>query len=133
MNDKCDKMKDQITDLVTGILPETEMRTLEQHLSECPACRDYARALQKEDRLLTGLFAEFNANMAGQENEVINAINLLGASSRVNIISVGRMIMKSSITRLATTAAVIVFVVLYFTITLIWISQIRECIQGCIL
>lgn len=131
MNNKCDKMKDQVTDLITGILPETEMHKLEEHLSECSACRDYARALQKEDQLLTGLFAKFDANITSQENEVIRAINLLVASSRTNIISVAGTIMKSSVTRLATTAAVIVCVALYFIITLIWISQINECIQRC--
>ena len=132
MNSNCDKMKDQIADLITGILPKTETDTLQQHLSECSACRDYARALRKEDELLTGLFAKFDASMAGWEDEAINTINDLDASGQTNIIAVGRTIMRSLLAKHAAAAAVIVVAALYFIITLAWISQINDCIRLCL-
>lgn len=129
MKNNCDKMKDQIADFITGILPESEIHTLERHLSECPACRDYAEALEKEERLLTGFFAKFDANIAGWEDEAINLINSFDASSETNIISAGKAIMRSLLIKHVAAAVVIVFVALYFIITLTWISQISECIR----
>jgi anti-sigma factor RsiW len=124
-------MRDQIADFVTGILPEEEAQTLQQHLSECAACRDYAQRLEEEEQLLTGFFAKFDTNMASWEDEAINMINRFDASGRNNVISVGKMIMRSFLIRHAAVAAVIVFVTLYFIITLTYISQINECIRLC--
>jgi len=129
MNSDCDKMKDQIADLVTGTLPADRVRTVRQHLSECSSCKEYALRLQKEDQLLSGLFAKFDANMANLEEETINAINRFEPSGQAAIITVGRMIMKNLLIKHAAVAVLIVFVTLYFVITLSWISQINECIR----
>ena len=129
MNSYCDKMKDQIADFITGVLPQTQVQRLQQHLGKCSACRDYAQALQEEEQLLTGLFGKFDASMPGREGEVINAINDLEAWRRTNIISVVGAIMKTTLAKHAAAAAVIVVVALYFVVTLTWISQITECIR----
>ncbi len=74
MNSDCQKIKDQIADLVTGILPEAQVHNLEQHLNECAACRDYARALKDEDMLLTEFFAKIDTNITHQQERVLQAL-----------------------------------------------------------
>jgi predicted anti-sigma-YlaC factor YlaD len=128
MKSNCDKMKGRIADFITGILPEEETQTFQQHLSECSQCRDYAKRLQEEEQLLTGFFAKFDENMTYLEDEAINAINRFDTPSQTTVISVGKKIVKNLLIKRAAVAAVIVFVALYFIITYTWISDINECI-----
>jgi len=122
-------MRERIAGLISGVLPEAEMQALEQHLKECSACRGYADALQKEDELLSGLFGRFDSGMRGREDEVINALSRVGASGRRDIISAGRTIIGSLLSKHAAAAAVIIVVTLYFIITFTWVSQINAVIR----
>jgi hypothetical protein len=132
MDSNCDKIRDRIADFVSGTLAEEENDALQQHLGECSACRAYAEALRKEDELLAGLFAEFDASMPGWEGEVINAISRFDTAGQKDIISVGRTTIRGLLSKHAAAAAVIVVVATYFVITLTWISQINECIRQCL-
>ena len=131
MNNNCEKMKDQIADLVSGVLPETQLQPLLGHINECSDCRDYYSMLQKEDKLLTELFMNYHGDMATREEGAIKALEHLPPFSRINILSRSKMINRSPYTRFAATAAVIVFVTAYFVITLTWLLQIKECIRYC--
>jgi hypothetical protein len=112
MNSDCEKIKDQIADLVTGILPEAQAQIMEQHLNECAACRDYARALKDEDMLLTEFFAKIDTNITHQQERVLQAINHSGVSKQSETHSIRKTIMKSPIVKLAAAAVVIAVVVL---------------------
>jgi hypothetical protein len=112
MNSDCEKIKDQIADLVTGILLEAQVHVLEQHLNECAACRDYARALKDEDMLLTEFFAKIDANITHQQERVLQAINRLDLSRQSETHLIWRTIMKSPITKIAAAAVIIIAVVL---------------------
>lgn len=129
MSSNCDEMRDQIADFITGILPEKEARALQQHLSDCSACKDYAQTLEKEEQLLTGFFAKFDATMTSREDEAISVINGFDTSGQASVIPAGKTILRSFLIRHAAVAVVIVLVALYFVITLSWISQINECIR----
>ena len=131
MNNNCDKIKDQVTDMIDGLLSEAEVEAVQQHLDCCPDCRDYAQALEKEDHLLTELFDKFRANATSYQDEVIEAMDYLGESGQSNIISIGRRVVESSVTGLAAAVAIIVFMALYLIVTLTWISEINECIRYC--
>jgi len=111
MNSDCENMKDQIADLVTGILPEAQVHELEQHLNKCATCRDYARALKDEDMLLTEFFAKIDTNITHQQERVLQAINRSGVSKQSETHLIRRTIMKNPITKLAVAAAVIITVV----------------------
>jgi len=128
MNNKCQKIRDAITELVIGILPEARKQTVQHHLSECSACRDYAEKLKKQEQLLNGLFANFDSTIKGGQEQLINAIGRIEKSGSNSIFTVGKDILKGSIARSAFTAAAIIVMVMYFVITLTWISQINECI-----
>jgi len=108
MKSDCQKIKDQIADLVTGILPEAQVHELEQHLNECAACRDYARALKDEDMLLTEFFAKIDTNITHQQERVLQAINHSGVSKQSETHLIWRIIMKSPITKLAAAAVIII-------------------------
>ena len=116
MNSDCQKIKDQIADLVTGILPEAQVHVLEQHLNECAACRDYARALKDEDMLLTEFFAKIDTNITHQQERVLQAINHSGVSKQSETHLIRRTIMRSPITKLAAAAAIIAIAALSITI-----------------
>ncbi|HUW19039.1 MAG TPA: hypothetical protein VMW16_07040 [Sedimentisphaerales bacterium] len=132
MNSGCQKMRERIADLVSGFLADAERQTLQEHLGECCGCREYAEALEKEDRLLSGLFGSFDSSVTARQDAVIDAINRLNASGRIGVFEACRAIVYSSLARHAAAAAIIVVVALYFVITLSWISQINECIELCL-
>jgi len=108
MNSDCEKIKEQIADLVTGILPEAQVHELEQHLNECAACRDYARALKDEDMLLTEFFAKIDTNITHQQEHVLQAINHSGVSKQSETHLIRKTIMKTPITKLAAAAVIII-------------------------
>jgi len=107
MNSDCEKIRNRITDLVSGILSESQVQTVEQHLDECAGCRDYARALKQEDGLLTDFFAKIETNMTERQERVVQAINRSGVSEQSDKLSIGRIIMKSPITKLAAAAVIV--------------------------
>lgn len=84
MNSICEKMKDQIADLVTGILSEAQMQKLEQHLNECAACRDYAQALKNEDALLTKFVSDMDTDMTSRQERILQAIDRSGLSKQTD-------------------------------------------------
>ena len=112
MNSDCDKMRDRIADLVGRALSQAEAQVLEQHLRQCPACNTYAQALKREDFLLAKLFADIDANMTVRQQEILNAIDRSRPAKQSRIVSVGRIIMKSRITKLAAAAAIIIAAIL---------------------
>jgi hypothetical protein len=112
MKSDCQKIKDQIADLVTGILSEAQVHELEQHLNECAACRDYARVLKDEDMLLTEFFAKIDTDMTRRQERVLQTVNRSCLSKQTDTLSIRRIIMKNPITKLTVAAAVIAVVVL---------------------
>jgi hypothetical protein len=112
MNSDCQKNKDQIADLLTGILPEPEVLALERHLNECAACRDYARALKDEDMLLTELFEKIDSDMVSRQERVLKAIDRARAPEQIETLSIRSTIMKSPIVKLAAAAVIIVAAIL---------------------
>ncbi|HCO92495.1 MAG TPA: hypothetical protein DIU00_00850 [Phycisphaerales bacterium] len=112
MNSDCENMKDQIADLLTGNLSESQMRKLEQHLNECAACRDYASALKNEDMLLTEFFAGMDLNTASRQERLLQVIAPSCMSRQTYALSIRRTIMKSPITKIAVAAVIIIAVTL---------------------
>jgi predicted anti-sigma-YlaC factor YlaD len=129
MNSDCERIRDRITDHISGILPETETEIVEEHLMECSSCSDYAQQLGEEERLLTRFFAGFDMGIASREDAAIGVINRIDTSGRRNILSVGNRIAGNLFLRRATAAVLIFFVTVYFVLTLTWISEINEIIR----
>jgi hypothetical protein len=108
MNNACDKMRDNIADMVTGTLSQEDARTLSQHLKQCPTCRDYAHQLKQEDLLLSELFTSISVDMTNRQQRVLQAIESCRLPKQNKPSSIWKTIMKSKITKLAAAAAIIV-------------------------
>lgn len=112
MNNACDKMRDYIADMVTGTLSQDDARMLNQHLKQCPTCRDYAHQLKQEDLLLSELFTNISADMRNRQQRVLEAIESCRLPKQSKPSSIWRTIMKSRITKLAAAAVIIVAAVI---------------------
>ncbi len=108
MNSDCERMKDHIADLVTGILSEAQVQKLQQHLKDCAACRDYAQALKNEDALLIKLVSDMDTDMTSRQERLLQAIECSWQSRQIETLSIRRTIMKSPIARIA--AAAVIFI-----------------------
>jgi len=129
MNSACEKMKDYIADMVTGTLSQEHAAMLNQHLSQCPACRSYAQALKDEDLSLSKLFNSLNSEMKNRQQRVLEAIESCSLPKQKKTISIWRIIMKSKITKLAAAAVIIVaaFIALYpFTSGTLTFAQVIQ-------
>lgn len=116
MNSDCEKMKDQIADLLTGILSEAQVQKLKQHLTECATCRDYANALQNEDALLTEFVEKMDTDMTRRQERLLQVIDRSCQSKAIDTPSIRRLIMKSPITKYA--AAAVIIMAVGFSLTL---------------
>jgi hypothetical protein len=108
MNSVCDKMRDYIADMVTGTLSQEQARLLNQHLSQCPTCRNYAHQLKEEDLLLSELFTNISADMANRQQRVLEAVESCCLPKQSKPLLIWRTIMRSRITKFAAAAAIIV-------------------------
>jgi len=108
MKSECEKIKDQIADYASGILPDAEAADLQRHLKDCRSCREYARALKDEDKLLTALFAEIDTNMDARQQRVLNEINRSSQSEQNKTIPIWVKIMRNRITKLAAAAVILI-------------------------
>ncbi len=106
MNRECDKIRDLIADSVTGILSPDQARQLDEHLSGCTDCRNYADALKHEDVLLTQLVAGLDTDMRNRQRRLLEALDRCQSEQRETITK-WRIIMKSPITKIAAAAAII--------------------------
>jgi len=111
MDSDCETMKDQIADFVTGILSEDQEKKLRKHLAQCAACRDYARALQNEDTLLTEFVETMDADMTRRQERLLQIIHRSCQSKQIETPSIRSMIMKSPITKYAAAAMIILTVI----------------------
>ncbi len=108
MNNECEKMKDRIADYFLGILTDVEAEIMQRHLNDCSTCSEYARTLKDEDKLLTALFAEIDMDMKTRQERVLQALNRSGQSGQNETVSIWTQIIKSSITKLAAAAVIII-------------------------
>jgi len=106
MNRECDKIRDLIADSVTGTLSPDQARQLDEHLSGCSDCRNYADALRYEDVLLTQLVAGIDADMRNRQQRLLETLDRC-QSEQHETIAKWTIIMKSRITKLAAAAAII--------------------------
>jgi len=104
----CEKMQEKIADYLLGILSKEESDSLAEHISSCTDCSKYAQALQNENSLLLQLGEKLDADMTIRQDKVIEAIKNHSPSTRTKVFSIGRIIMKSPITKLAAAAVIII-------------------------
>lgn len=112
MRRDCDRIKDQIRELLSGTLGEADERAIRAHLSTCAACREYVGALQDEDASLADHFGQIEAGMGERQVRVLEALACHEAETRISTVPTWRGIMRHRISKLAVAAAILLAVVL---------------------
>ena len=112
MENTCQKIQEEIPELITGSLPDEKAAELYHHIEKCPACSEYLQKLQADDKLL-GNFAEaMQPTVARLENNVMDALKHRPIDKTIHTIAIWKTIMKSKITKLAAAAVVIIAVLI---------------------
>lgn len=75
MNFECQEYRERIAAMVTGYLSPEEEEQLEQHLSECPDCREYLELLREDDRLLAGFVSKMDRIINDLERRIISTLS----------------------------------------------------------
>lgn len=112
MENTCENIQEQILELITGTLSAEKAAELQRHISQCPSCGEYLRALQADDKLLGDFVEAMKPAVTRLENNVINALNREIPKREAKSILIWRKIIKSRITKLAAAAVIIVAVLI---------------------
>jgi hypothetical protein len=106
MNEHCEDFREKLEDMVSRELPPEERDAVDRHLAECPECRNYHRALKKDDQSL-GAFA---ASMDGLEARIEDAVRA-GDPVKLDVPRKSRF-WGRPVVRIAAAAAIIAAIVL---------------------
>ena len=108
----CEESKELLVAYVEGLLEDSEQQAVAEHLKDCSACQAELQELTGlHDRLVTNGKALAQSNL---EKDVMNQVireqnvRLKAAGKAAAGLKLRRLIMKSSMTRIAAAAAVIV-------------------------
>ena len=107
MENSCKNIREKIPELLMGTLSADRRADLEKHIENCPACSKCLGALKADDRLLTDFVDAMQPAVARLEKNVIATLSDSPGNRVAGLISIGRTIMKSRITRFAAAAAVV--------------------------
>ncbi|MFC1603458.1 zf-HC2 domain-containing protein [Planctomycetota bacterium] len=115
MNSSCDKFHDQMADYILGILSIEEINVINQHIDQCPGCRQYMQALENENRILMQFGKDLDTTMTARQDRAIEALSGSAPTSLREGISIWRTIMKNRITKYAATAVIILVMIIGIT------------------
>jgi hypothetical protein len=108
----CEESKELLVAYVEGLLEDSEQQAVAEHLKDCSACQAELQELTGlHDRLVTNGKTLAQSNL---EKDVMNQlireqnVRLKAATRATEALKIRRLIMRSSITRIAAAAAVIV-------------------------
>ena len=128
---RCEDFKELIADYVGGNLSQSKKDNMQRHIDHCAVCRDYAEALQREDSLLSGLFAGFDGAMVEQEDEIIRALSFITEPKFGGVIYTLRAALERPLVKFACAAVVVSCFAVFFVMSLKSIREIHQCIQLC--
>lgn len=104
MNGLCRQMQDKIADYVIGALSKEETDAVNQHTAQCPQCRAYMEAMQRQGGTLSQWAEEVQSRMPSQEDKVIAALEDVRPQRAQ---SVWRIVAHSNLARLTAAALLI--------------------------
>jgi hypothetical protein len=101
MDDICEKIRQQIPELIgTGLSAEKAVE-LEQHRSQCPACNEYFEALEADDKLLCEFARAMQPSVVRLGNIAIDELGRRQSGKRAYTLPIWRRIAKSTTARIA--------------------------------
>ncbi|MHC4432898.1 MAG: hypothetical protein ACYTBS_13740, partial [Planctomycetota bacterium] len=106
MDSICEKIRQQIPELIgTGLSAEKAVE-LEQHRSQCPACNEYFEALEADDRLLCEFARAMQTSVARLENVAMDQLGRRPSGGMIQTASTEAGILGGRVARVA--AAVLI-------------------------
>ena len=116
MEKTCEKVRDQIPELITGTLPAEQTAELLEHLNQCPDCKAYQKALESDDQLLIDFVESAQPSVRRITENVIGALaqeeTLQERTAYTIKLSTGRKLSKLTA---AVIIATVVIVIAHFT------------------
>jgi hypothetical protein len=94
-------MQDKIADYVIGTLSKEEIYAVEQHTAQCPQCRQYMDALQRQSSTLGQWAEQLQGRMTSQEDKIIAALEHVDQQQPQ---PAWKTVIHSNLTRLAAAA-----------------------------
>jgi hypothetical protein len=107
----CQKYRETVAALVLGELPRDQAPAIERHLKNCSACCELYQALQQEEQVLRSAFQVIADRKDVLEDPLIQRLTKQSNTVREttpNILTIGRHIMSSKLTRLTVAAIVVI-------------------------
>lgn len=74
MENTCEKVREQIPDLITGNLPDKQTADMREHLNQCPDCTAYQQAMESDNRLLFDFVESAQPSVRRITENVISAL-----------------------------------------------------------
>jgi hypothetical protein len=110
MEDICQNIQEQMPEFIGGTLSAERTAELQQHVDSCPACSEYLKALQADDKLL-GDFAQAMQQVVNRlEKNVMDTLSRTASSKPVSPKSIWRIIINSKAAKLAAAAVLLIVV-----------------------
>jgi len=131
MSNKCDNFKDKIAELISGTLPDSEIKAIQEHKQQCKDCAEFEQVLRAEDELLTNLFDGFGRDLQRQQDEVIKAIGCFSSTAKDRILTAIRTIIDNPVVKLAAAAAVIAFITFNYVRAMNWLHELERFMDTC--
>ena len=114
MNDQCRDMQTKIDEILAGRSP-ADVEMVEQHLLDCPNCRQYQQGLLENDSLLTGFVQSVDEKLLHLEGKIMESIDTQmteDKSPRAQASGLGWTgIFHSKLMKFATAAVVLVAII----------------------
>jgi predicted anti-sigma-YlaC factor YlaD len=92
----CEDFKDMLVDYADGELSECDSQAVAEHLAECPACRNVARALERSLRLAKAIWLDNleTAKTASVRRRVVRLLPWAAIAAAI-LIAAGTLILNS--------------------------------------
>ncbi|MHC4574187.1 MAG: anti-sigma factor family protein [Planctomycetota bacterium] len=115
MENTCRDIQKLMPGLIEGTLTREQTAELQDHISQCRACSQHLKALQRDDRLLTAFAKTMRSTIAGIEDSVIPALAGEVLREPIGSASIWRTLRKRPVAKFAV-AASLIFVFLLLSV-----------------
>lgn len=112
MKENCDNIRQQIPGLITGTLSAEKTTELQHHISQCPNCSKYLKALQADDEMLGEFVEAMRPTIARLENNIIDSFESRQLNKTICAFPMWGIIIKSRITKMVAAAVIVVGILL---------------------
>ena len=108
MKKVCQRVREQIPELVSGALGPEKAGELRRHIGACPTCGEYLRCLKADDKQLRDYVKGMQSTLARLEDGVIEALGREPSREPIGLVSIWKALRKSTIAKISAAALIII-------------------------